>query len=49
MKEALSKEVSRIGSVDVDHSNLGLVESVSMTAVAILAVTIGTSVGSMLF
>ena len=49
MKEKLQKDVIRIGSKDVDHSNLSAFEAVSMSAVAILAITVGTLYGDKLF
>ena len=49
MKEKLQKEVVRIGSEHVDHGNLKLVEAVSMSVVAVLAITIGTLYGDKLF
>lgn len=49
MKEKMTKEVARIGSNHVDHSNLNAVEAVSMSVVAILALTIGTIYGDKLF
>lgn len=49
MKEKLNKEVARIGSEHVDHGNLKAIEAVSMSVVAILALTIGTLFGDKLF
>ena len=49
MKEKLQKEVSTIGSRNVDHGNLGALEAVSMSLVAVLALTIGTIYGDKLF
>lgn len=49
MKEALQKEVARIGSKNVDHDNLNAIEAISMSAVAILALTVGTLYADKLF
>ena len=49
MKAKMTKEIAKIGSKNVDHGNLELIEAVSMSVVAILALTIGTIYGSMLF
>jgi len=49
MKEKLNKEVAKIGSSNVDHGNLNAIEAVSMSIVAILAITAGTIYGGMLF
>lgn len=49
MKEKLQKEVARIGSEHVDHGNLKAIEAVSMSAVAILAITVGTMYADKLF
>lgn len=49
MKEKLTKEVVRIGSKHVDHGNLNAIEAVSMSVVAILALTVGTMYGDKLF
>ncbi len=49
MKEKLTKEVARFGSKNVDHGNLTALEAVSMSVVAILALTIGTMYGDKLF
>lgn len=49
MKEKMNKEVAKIGSDHVDHGNLKAFEAVSMSVVAILALTIGTMYGDKLF
>lgn len=49
MKDKLNKEVARLGSEHVDHGNLKAIEAVSMSVVAILAITIGTMYGDKLF
>ena len=49
MKEKLNKEIVRIGSEHVDHNNLKPYEAISMSAVGILAITIGTLFGDKLF
>jgi len=49
MKEKLNKEIARIGSEHVDHGNLKAYEAISMSVVAILALTIGTMYGDKLF
>lgn len=49
MKEKLNTEVAKIGSEHVDHGNLKAYEAVSMSLVAILALTIGTMYGDKLF
>jgi hypothetical protein len=49
MKEKLQKEVVRIGTKHVDHTSLNTVEAISMSAVAILALTLGTIYGDKLF
>lgn len=49
MKEKLTKEVARIGSEHVDHGNLKAYEAISMSVVAVLAITIGTLYGDKLF
>jgi len=49
MKEKLQKEIVRIGSEHVNHDNLNAIEAVSMSVVAILALTIGTMYGDKLF
>ena len=49
MKEKLHKEVVKIGSEHVDHNDLKAIEAVSMSVVAILAITIGTLYGDKLF
>lgn len=49
MKEKMTKEVARIGSKHVDHGNLNAIEAVSMSVVAILALTVGTMYGDKLF
>lgn len=49
MSKRLQKEVVRIGSEHVDHGNLKAIEAVSMSVVAILAITIGTLYGDKLF
>lgn len=45
----MTKEVARIGSEHVDHGNLSAVEAVSMSVVAVLAITIGTMYADKLF
>ena len=47
--EKLNKEIARIGTDYVDHSNLKAYEAISMSIVAILAITIGTMFGDKLF
>ncbi len=49
MKEKLNKVVIKIGSEHVDHGNLKAYEAISMSVVAILAITIGTIYGDKLF
>jgi hypothetical protein len=49
MKEKLNKEVVRLGTDYVDHKNLKAIEAISMSVVAILAITIGTMYGDKLF
>lgn len=49
MKEKLQKEVVRFGSKNVDHQDLTAIEAVSMSAVAILALTVGTLYADKLF
>jgi hypothetical protein len=49
MKEKLNKEIVRLGTGSVDHSNLKAYEAISMSVVAILAITIGTMYGDKLF
>jgi len=49
MKEKLNKEIATIGSKNVDHGNLEAIEAISMSVVAILALTIGTMFGDKLF
>lgn len=49
MKEKLQKDVFRLGTKDVDHQNLNAIEAISMSTVAIMAVTIGTIYGDKLF
>lgn len=49
MKEKLQKEVIRIGSKHVDHEDLTAIEAISMSAVAILALTVGTIYADKLF
>lgn len=49
MKEKLNKEIARIGSGYVDHGSLKAYEAISMSIVAILAITIGTMYGDKLF
>lgn len=49
MKEKLQKEITRIGSTTVDHYNLKAIEAISMSIVAILAITVGTIYGDILF
>jgi hypothetical protein len=49
MKEKLQKEVIRLGSKNVDHENLNAIEAVSMSVVAILALTVGTLYADKLF
>lgn len=49
MKEKLNKVVVKIGSEHVDHGNLKAYEALSMSAVAILAIAVGTIYGDMLF
>lgn len=49
MKEKLQKEIARLGSTHVDHSNLKTIEAVSMSVVAILAIAVGTMFGDLLF
>jgi len=49
MKEKLQKEIAKLGSTHVDHSNLKAVEAISMSIVAILAITVGTIYGDILF
>lgn len=49
MKEKLNSEVARIGSCHVDHGNLKAYEAISMSVVAVLALTIGTMYGDKLF
>jgi len=49
MKEKLKKEVFKIGTTPVDHKQLSAIEAIAMSVVAILAVTLGTIYGDMLF
>jgi|BarGraNGADG00212_2_1021979.scaffolds.fasta_scaffold194732_1 hypothetical protein len=49
MKEKMTKEVARIGSKNVDHGKLEAIEAVSMSIVAVLALTVGTIFGAKLF
>ena len=49
MKKKLNKEVVRLGSEHVDHGNLKALEAISMSVVAILAITVGTMYGDKLF
>ena len=49
MKAKLHKDVVRVGTVNVDHTNLKPVEAVTMSIVAILAIAVGTIYGSILF
>lgn len=49
MKDKLNKEIIRLGSENVDHNNLKAYEAISMSIVAILALTIGTIYGDKLF
>lgn len=49
MKKKLTKEVARLGSEHVDHGKLKAYEAVSMSVVALLAITIGTMYGDKLF
>jgi len=44
----MNKEIARLGSQHVNYDKLNAVEAVSMSVVAVLAVTIGTIYGSML-
>lgn len=44
----MNREIARVGSKHVDCENLNAVEAVSMSIVAVLAVTLGTIYGSML-
>lgn len=48
MKEKFTKEIARIGTDTVDHGQLTVIEAVSMSVVAILALTIGTIYGDKL-
>ena len=49
MKEKLEQEITKLGSENLDHSNLKAIEAISMSIVTILAVTIGTIYGDILF
>lgn len=49
MKEKLHSDLFRVGTKSVDHSNLSAIEAISMSVVAILAITIGTLYGDKLF
>ncbi|OQA03655.1 MAG: hypothetical protein BWY68_00638 [bacterium ADurb.Bin400] len=45
----MHKEIARVGSDTVDHNNLKAYEAVAMSVVAVLAITVGTIYGTMLF
>lgn len=49
MKEKMTKEIARIGSEHVNHGSLNAIEAISMSVVAVLALTIGTIFGDKLF
>ena len=44
----MNREVAKLGTKYVDYDKLTAIEAVSMSIVAVLAVTIGTIYGSML-
>jgi len=44
----MNKEIARVGSEHVKYDQLSAIEAISMSVVAVLAVTIGTIYGSML-
>ena len=44
----MDREIVRVGSKNVDVEKLDAVEAISMSVVAVLAVTLGTIYGSML-
>lgn len=49
MKEKLQKEVFTIGTKPVDHTNLNAIEAISMSVVAVVALTLGTICADKLF
>lgn len=44
----MNREIVKVGTDRVDVDNLNAIEAISMSVVAVLAVTIGTIYGSML-
>ena len=44
----MNREIVKVGSKSVDYDNLNAIEAISMSVVAVLAVTLGTIYGSML-
>ena len=44
----MNREIAKLGSEHVNYEKLNAVEAISMSVVAVLAVTIGTIYGSML-
>ena len=45
----MHKEVFKIGSSKFDHNNISAIEAISLSVVAVLAISIGTVYGSLLF
>jgi len=45
----MHKEIVKLGTGTVDHNNLSAFEAVTMSVVAILATTVGTIYGTLLF
>lgn len=48
-KYVLHKEVAKVGTKHIDHYNLETIEAVTMTAAAVLSITLGTIYGTILF
>ena len=44
----MNREIAKIGSKSVNYEKLDAIEAISMSVVAVLAVTVGTIYGSML-
>lgn len=49
MKEKIKKEIAIAGTKNIEYTKLSAVEAISMSVVAILALTLGTIFGDKLF
>jgi hypothetical protein len=49
MREKLQSEVVKVGTKTLDYNNLKLYEAISVAVVAVLALTLGTIYGTILY